>query len=654
MISTEINSTYIENKTVQGALETSWTEANQTTLNITPNEIIVDGTSTTTALITSTLVQTGDEIILINPDNTFNEIIVGTVNLISTAPDVYSVVISQANAPIKAFFNDKVEVHIDIEDTEQKVMNKIDNYITIDPSTATDGSNIVSSTKLVEGNRIVVDGVDASGGPVVYTSSLYFQTLPNHNLTSTPKRAYLIGGETLNFKSSTPTNFVGSHLESSLITTGDDIELDNIISTSTSVTETTILGDVTNTLKSQNLNKTGTVVDLPGWITETSVLPTNLYNYESVLTTKRLYILGGHTGLAGSDKIYSCPVNSDGTIGAFVTETNVLPTTLYYTSCIVLSNIVYLIGGYTNNWSNAIYSCPIASDGTLGAWSIETNTLPAGAYGTAFYTKNYVYFLSAGSSGDASNPVYRALIASDGTMGAWITDGTAPGSFTQSSALVTKTMVHIIGSSDSGNSNSTSVTSAPIAADGTIGAWSVASNVLPITTFYRNNVIATSNKVFCIAGGNIVVTDINADDSLSTWTVAPSTPNLSYFKTKQFVTPNYIYVIGGIDYNGSATHNTLQRCPFPDGWKIYSNDQYVEKTYEYDISFPTRTTPIAAQIPNKSTKLNIISKIFDGTKFVVTYSNYLKIGKVIQRRIVCEKIGTTVTEALITQMRKQP
>ena len=66
--------------------------------------------------------------------------------------------------PAKAFKYDKTDLSLCLEDTEARIVNEVNSYKTIDATTASDGSNVVSTYVLVSGERIVVDGVDELGG----------------------------------------------------------------------------------------------------------------------------------------------------------------------------------------------------------------------------------------------------------------------------------------------------------------------------------------------------------------------------------------------------------------------------------------------------------------------------------------------------------
>jgi len=76
---------------------------------------------------------------------------------------------------------------------------------------------------------------------------------------------------------------------------------------------------------------------------------------------------------------------------------------------------------------------------------------------------------------------------------------------------------------------------------------------------------------------------------------------------------------------------------------------------QYTIDFAElATAPTTGSIPSRDTELAIESKTFDGTDFTTTYSDLATTGKAIQRKLTAEKTDTTVTEPLVTQMKKEP
>ena len=88
---------------------------------------------------------------------------------------IYDVAINSSIIPDKCFYNDIVEVEIDIEDAENRVINEPNEYLIIDKSTKEDGSNIVTTSpySLITNNLISVDGVIAPGGSVLDESILH-------------------------------------------------------------------------------------------------------------------------------------------------------------------------------------------------------------------------------------------------------------------------------------------------------------------------------------------------------------------------------------------------------------------------------------------------------------------------------------------------
>ena len=115
----------------------------------------------------------------------------------------------------------------------------------------------------------------------------------------------------------------------------------------------------------------------------------------------------------------------------------------------------------------------------LTSWTTST-PLPARVFASqAIVTKNRVYLLGGEISGSYSSTVYTAPINPDGTLGAWSTSTSLPATVSLSQAIVTKNRVYLLGGEISGSVSSTAYT-APINPDGTLGAWSTSTS-LPAT-----------------------------------------------------------------------------------------------------------------------------------------------------------------------------
>ncbi len=208
----------------------------------------------------------------------------------------------------------------------------------------------------------------------------------------------------------------------------------------------------TTTVWANNLNQDGTVGSLTNiaWTTiATNPLPTTLAHHamaeadatNSLVPSGKsyVYVIGGQvnaTDTSGSSKIYSAPVDvTAGTVGAWTTLTTPLPQALFGLSATVHNGYLYVAGGVNANGApvNAVYSAPVNSDGTLGAWTTATNTLPtARAFGSMFVFGGIIYYIDGdpdsnippNSQNVGDTNVYYAS-ALRGSVGTWTQNGSS-------------------------------------------------------------------------------------------------------------------------------------------------------------------------------------------------------------------------------------
>lgn len=241
------------------------------------------------------------------------------------------------------------------------------------------------------------------------------------------------------------------------------------------------------------INTDGT---LGAWSTGTS-LPAALHHSQGIITKNRVYLLGGENSSGSvTNIVYTAQINSDGTLGSWVTDTS-LPINLHFPATFVTKTKVYLCGGSNGtNLLDTIYSAPINADGTIGVWSLESNTIPASIYYPQAVTiKNKVYILGGmNSSGSAVNTVYTAAINTDGTLGSWTIGTSLPGVITHSTSVVTKNCIYILGGYTT--TYSSTVYYASINVDGTIGTWVTGSSLPGIVT--GSSVIITNSKIYLL------------------------------------------------------------------------------------------------------------------------------------------------------------
>ena len=299
----------------------------------------------------------------------------------------------------------------------------------------------------------------------------------------------------------------------------------------------------------------------PVWATATS-LPDAGYGPQAIVTKDRVYLLGGHTGSAYSSTVYTASINADGTLGTWTTATS-LPGTVAYSQSIVTKDRVYLLGGIINGtFSSTAYTAPISADGTLGTWTAATSLPGTVSQPQAIVTKDRVYLLGGYTGSASSSTVYTAPILADGTLGTWTTATSLPGTVYGSQAIVTKDRVYLLGGIIN-DAYSSTVYTAPILADGTLGTWTAATS-LPGTVYY-SQAIVTKDRVYLLGGytgsassSTVYTAPINADGTLGTWTTATSLPGTVGY-SQAIVTKDRVYLLGG--YINNASSSTVYTAP---------------------------------------------------------------------------------------------
>jgi len=248
-------------------------------------------------------------------------------------------------------------------------------------------------------------------------------------------------------------------------------------------------------IQSAPINADGT---LGAWINDGG-LPTTLSEAQAIVTKNRVYILGGYNINGPRSATYTAPINSDGTLGTWTSGTN-LAHSLSGSQAIVTKDRVYLIGGAVNgSYSSVVSTAPINADGTIGTWTATTSLPQSVAFSQAVVTKSRVYLLGGIVNNTYSSTVYTAPINSDGTLGTWTQDSNSlPVMSVFSQAVVTKNRVYLIGGDNS--SMTSAVYTAPINADGTIGTWTTGTS-LP-GKLGQSQAIMTKSRIYMIGGHN--------------------------------------------------------------------------------------------------------------------------------------------------------
>jgi peptidase C39-like protein len=167
-----------------------------------------------------------------------------------------------------------------------------------------------------------------------------------------------------------------------------------------------------------NIDMTG---NINNWSLLTS-LPQKSALGASVIFNNRIYFAGGIDNNTTHNQIYFAPINSDGTIGTW-TLAGALPKALSGFGMITNGNNLIIIGGEDVNTQDqsGVYTAPINSNGTIGTW-ITTSILPQPVYRSSIVkVNNKVISIGGIDNGITLEEVYYADLNPDGTISDWQT-----------------------------------------------------------------------------------------------------------------------------------------------------------------------------------------------------------------------------------------
>ena len=314
--------------------------------------------------------------------------------------------------------------------------------------------------------------------------------------------------------------------------------------------------------------------DITVWTTCTSI-PGVFMGSQAIVTKNRVYLLGGGNGSVVTSTVYTAPINTDGSLGTWITTTS-LPGILSNTQAIVTKNRVYVLGGLTAAGAptSVVYTATINADGTLGSWVTGTSLPDVLSHSQAVVTKNRVYLIGGhkGAAG-AVTTVYTTPINSDGTLGSWTTGTSLPTALHGCSAIITKNRIYVIGGASSATAQST-IYSATINSDGLFGSWNTEPS-FPVNN-YNANIYISKNIVYIIGGSatnsttvtaSVYRSTINSDGVLGPWVLGTSLPS-GFCQFSLIVVNNKIYTLGG--YNGVSVLSTVYTAIISEGLNDYS------------------------------------------------------------------------------------
>ncbi len=305
----------------------------------------------------------------------------------------------------------------------------------------------------------------------------------------------------------------------------------------------------TTTVWSNNLNADGTVGSTTNtsWTSiATSPLPDSRADHSMAeadptnslvpIGKAYVYVIGGQRvntdTPGGTNTVYVAGVDpTTGAVGtgnmttpfpnAWTALPNTLPQALLGASATVSGGYLFVAGGLTAGGlpSNAVYSAPVNSDGTIGVWTTSTNPLPptvAASFAEMFLFGGNIYFID-GDTANSANPntqavgtrnVYYASVLR-GVIGIWTVNSTFT-IYNRSKGLVFTALGQVISAEGiyNGNARAGEFEFSTIQSDGTLGTFNkVACDNIPSAFVYNAGAVtsplvsSTGGPRFLIFGG---------------------------------------------------------------------------------------------------------------------------------------------------------
>jgi len=213
----------------------------------------------------------------------------------------------------------------------------------------------------------------------------------------------------------------------------------------------------------------------------------------------------------------------------------------------------------------------------------ETSALPEGRTGHSLvYYNGYVYCLGGRADGTVEqnrgvDTVFYASVNADGSIGAWVAGPVLPASRANGGAAAWDGYLYYWGGWDQTYATQNTCFYAPLAGDGSIGAWVTSSVTIPdaagqaYADAFGSDGLCVNGYLYIINGENnngtrqdaVYYSQIQAGHDFGTWTATTSTDNASWFHGNVFYegpSTTWIYRVGG--NLGGTTESFLRKAVF--------------------------------------------------------------------------------------------
>jgi hypothetical protein len=276
----------------------------------------------------------------------------------------------------------------------------------------------------------------------------------------------------------------------------------------------------------------------------------------------------GCTAMTGSIQTFQLYNNYSGTPAGYGTG-NTLGVDRIGGSSVVQDGYIYYVGGCSviacTTATNTVYYAPLNADGTIGTWTLGTNTLPAVTErGVSCCPKGGTLYYVGGqdSAGTAQSTVYYSAPVS-GVPAAW---GTAtnglPGARAELSGAIWDGRLFITGGKTGGVAQNSVYASPDLPTGGDITSAWITTNGFNVARsghasfVYSNNlyVVGGSDGTNYLSDMQFAKLDPNTG-AATNWTYSASLPQKVY-QADAYAANGYLYVFGGRSATTTCTNNT--------------------------------------------------------------------------------------------------
>jgi N-acetylneuraminic acid mutarotase len=335
-----------------------------------------------------------------------------------------------------------------------------------------------------------------------------------------------------------------------------------------------------NTVSYAQLSLGGTLTTTNvGSFSSTSALNDNRALAGAVVINGYMYVMGGTNSGGDLSSGEFALINNNGTVGNW-TRTAAFTSSQTDFGIAGNSSNIYMVSGkmggvasanvaelYINNGGSA------ATGGLNNTTDLSTQYSTGWGYGQMFAANGYLYVVGGeNASGTPQSNVYKAAIASDGTVGSWSATSALGTARTAFGLAVANGYVYAVGGITSGTTRTTSCEYSTIGT-GSLSAWQ--SCAFSIPTARSQLALVTYNNYLYAVGGEDATSRYNlvsyAPISSSTGAITSNWAATTTFTTARrglssVAYNGYIYVLGG--NTGAATLQDVQYAPLQSNGTI--------------------------------------------------------------------------------------